>query len=112
MVKAFQSFYTNLLEDIIDILHLGRSYTAISFAASNLGYVASFAPDSKKASEAGEKIFELINRQPSLLPDEGAFPEKPFKGEVAFQNLSFNYPTRNKTKVLQVNIQFDGLAFL
>ncbi|KAM3180950.1 hypothetical protein ACTXT7_015299 [Hymenolepis weldensis] len=78
-----------------------RAYSAITFSAQQLGYVAAFAPDSKKAQESGSRIFRIINRVPDLTVDDGDFPDTPFRGSVTFKNVHFRYPTRKKVKVLQ-----------
>ncbi len=64
--------------------------------------MAAFAPDSKKAASAAERMFEIIRRDPELLPDEGEFPTTPFQGSVAFKSVHFRYPTRRKLRVLKV----------
>lgn len=79
-----------------------RSYSAISFAASSLGYAASFAPDAKKASKAAKAIFEIIHRRPHLQPDHGDFPDRSFTGSIVFNNVRFRYPTRKQVPVLKV----------
>ena len=81
-----------------------RSYFAVTFAASNLGYAVSLAPDAKKATRAAEAILEVLNREPQLLPDVGDFPDSQISGEVVFNNLHFRYPTRKKVPVLKVSI--------
>ncbi|KAL5965240.1 Phosphatidylcholine translocator ABCB4 [Taenia solium] len=86
----------------ITILQLWRSYSAISFAASSLGYAASFAPDAKKASKAAKAIFEIINRHPHLQPDHGDFPDRSFTGNIVFNNVRFRYPARKQIPVLKV----------
>ncbi|VDO01804.1 unnamed protein product [Rodentolepis nana] len=93
----------------INLLQLLRSYSAISFAASNLGYAASFAPDAKKASVASKAIFEVLHRHPHLAPDEGDFPDldkHALSGKIAFKSLKFRYPTRKQVPVLKVNSHF------
>uniref|UniRef100_A0A5K3EZY6 P-loop containing nucleoside triphosphate hydrolase protein n=2 Tax=Mesocestoides corti TaxID=53468 RepID=A0A5K3EZY6_MESCO len=88
----------------VTLLEVFRSYSAVSFAASNLGYTASFAPDAKKASKAAEAIFQVLNRQPELLPDEGEFPDinlHPLQGSISFRNVRFRYPTRRRIPVLK-----------
>ncbi|VDM33899.1 unnamed protein product [Hydatigera taeniaeformis] len=85
----------------VTLVGVFRAYSAISFAAQQLGYVAAFAPDSRKAKESGQRIVGIINRIPNLQPDEGEFPVVPFKGNVSFTNVHFRYPTRKKVKVLR-----------
>ncbi|KAL5106601.1 ATP-dependent translocase ABCB1 [Taenia crassiceps] len=85
----------------VTILQLWRSFSAISFAASSLGYAASFAPDAKKASKAAKSIFEIIHRHPHLQPDRGDFPDHSFTGNIIFSNVRFRYPTRKQVPVLK-----------
>ncbi|VDK39426.1 unnamed protein product [Taenia asiatica] len=85
----------------VTLVGVFRAYSAITFAAQQLGYVAAFAPDSRKAKESAERIVGIINRVPDLQPDEGEFPAVSFKGSVTFSNVHFRYPTRRKIKVLQ-----------
>ena len=80
-----------------------RSFYAVTFAASHLGYMASFAPDAKKATRAAEAIFEVLHRHPQLQPDVGEFPDRQISGEIVFNNLHFRYPTRRKAPVLKVS---------
>uniref|UniRef100_A0A5K3FL35 Bile salt export pump n=1 Tax=Mesocestoides corti TaxID=53468 RepID=A0A5K3FL35_MESCO len=88
-------------QKLVTIVGIFRAHTAITFGAQQLGYLAAFAPDTKKANEAAERMFSVIRRTPELLPDEGEFPVKPFQGSVAFKNVHFRYPTRRKIKVLR-----------
>lgn len=81
-----------------------RSFLAVSFAASNLGYAVSFVPDAKKAAVAAEAIFEILHRHPRLQPDEGDFPDHQTNGDIVFNNLRFRYPTRKKVPVLRVRL--------
>nr|CDS25882.2 multidrug resistance protein 1 [Hymenolepis microstoma] len=88
----------------INLLQLLRSYSAISFGASNLGYAVSFVPDAKKASVASKAIFEVLHRHPQLSPDEGDFPDldkHALTGKIVFNDLKFKYPTRKQVPVLK-----------
>ncbi|XP_067862440.1 ATP-binding cassette sub-family B member 9 [Heptranchias perlo] len=53
---------------------------------------------------AAEKVFEYMNRQPSV-PNSGTFAPEKLTGEVTFRNVSFAYPTRLDTQVLK-NVSF------
>lgn len=79
-----------------------RAYTAISLSAQQLGFAAAFAPDTKKASKAAEKIFAVLKREVQLQPKQGAFPDENFTGKVDFKHVNFCYPTRKKIQVLKV----------
>ena len=94
------------LENINGIYHMTifyfRSYSTITFSAQQIGYVAAFVPESRKAKEAGGRIFSIIHRKPQLQPNDGDFPTQQFKGSVSFNNVHFRYPTRKKIKILRV----------
>ncbi|KAL5969731.1 ATP-dependent translocase ABCB1 [Taenia solium] len=77
------------------------SFFAISFAASNIGYAVSFAPDAKKASKAAKAILDIIHRRPHLQPDHGDFPDVSFTGNIVFNNVRFCYPSRKQVPVLK-----------
>jgi ATP-binding cassette subfamily B protein len=68
--------------------------------AVSLGALSSLYADFMKAIGASERVFELIDRVPSI-----AAPEKPAhlahpRGEVAFHDVTFAYPSRPERDVL------------
>eukprot|EP00051_Salpingoeca_urceolata_P021779 m.346091 g.346091 ORF g.346091 m.346091 type:complete len:449 (-) comp19860_c0_seq28:68-1414(-) len=62
------------------------------------GFLSSLWADFQKAIGAGQKIFELMDRHSALLPGDQAFPN--IAGDIAFRNVTFAYPTRSDTTVL------------
>lgn len=50
---------------------------------------------------AAEKVFEFIDRQPTMVHDGDLAPDH-VEGRVDFENVTFTYRTRPHTKVLQV----------
>lgn len=50
---------------------------------------------------AAEKVFEFIDRQPTMVLDGNLAPDH-VEGRVDFENVTFAYRTRPHTKVLQV----------
>lgn len=50
---------------------------------------------------AAEKVFEFIDRQPTMVHDGNLAPDH-VEGRVDFENVTFTYRTRPHTKVLQV----------
>lgn len=50
---------------------------------------------------AAEKVFEFIDRQPTMVHDGNLAPDH-LEGRVDFENVTFTYRTRPHTKVLQV----------
>ncbi|KAM7050415.1 ABC-type oligopeptide transporter ABCB9 isoform 1-T3 [Molossus nigricans] len=53
---------------------------------------------------AAEKVFEFIDRQPTMVLDGNLAPDH-VEGRVDFENVTFTYRTRPHTKVLQ-NVSF------
>lgn len=50
---------------------------------------------------AAEKVFEFIDRQPTMVHDGSLAPDH-LEGRVDFENVNFTYRTRPHTQVLQV----------
>ncbi|XP_037673279.1 ATP-binding cassette sub-family B member 9 isoform X2 [Choloepus didactylus] len=53
---------------------------------------------------AAEKVFEFIDRQPTMVHDGSLAPDH-LEGQVDFENVTFTYRTRPHTQVLQ-NVSF------
>nr|XP_019605320.1 PREDICTED: phosphatidylcholine translocator ABCB4 isoform X2 [Rhinolophus sinicus]XP_019605321.1 PREDICTED: phosphatidylcholine translocator ABCB4 isoform X2 [Rhinolophus sinicus] len=77
-------------------------FSAIVFGAVALGHASSFAPDYAKAKLSAAHLFMLFERQPLIdsYSEEGLRPSK-FEGNVTFNEVMFNYPTRPNVPVLQ-----------
>uniref|UniRef100_F6WK97 ATP-binding cassette subfamily B member 1 n=1 Tax=Xenopus tropicalis TaxID=8364 RepID=F6WK97_XENTR len=77
-------------------------FSAIVFGAMALGQTSSFAPDYTKAMISAAHIFSLLERVP-LIDSYSKEGEKPQNcgGNVQFQGVQFNYPTRPDITVLQ-----------
>ena len=71
------------------------------FAASGLGQLSEVWGELSQASGAAERLFEIMNVKPQIQSPERpvALPE-PARGEIAFDNVRFAYPTRPETPVL------------
>lgn len=50
---------------------------------------------------AAEKVFEFIDRQPTMVHDGDLAPDH-LEGRVDFEDVTFTYRTRPHTQVLQV----------
>ncbi len=76
------------------------------FAAGGLGELSQVWGEIAQASGAAERLFEILSIEPQIKapPQPVALP-KPARGEVAFRNVRFAYPTRPAAAVL------DGLSF-
>jgi ATP-binding cassette subfamily B protein len=76
------------------------------FAAAGLGQLSEVWGEVSQASGAAERLFEILNVQPAIARPArpAALPEPP-RGEVAFTDVRFAYPTRPTVPVL------DGVSF-
>jgi ATP-binding cassette subfamily B protein len=85
---------------------LGQFILYAVFAASGLGQLSEVWGELSQASGAAERLMELMAVEPSIKapPDPKPLPE-PARGEVAFENVRFAYPTRGDASVL------DGVSF-
>lgn len=71
--------------------YVGISLNGLSSAYSELN----------KALGANARLFELIARQPLIPVQGGQILEKELSGNIAFRNISFAYPTRDKISILK-----------
>ncbi|MEI7806404.1 MAG: ABC transporter transmembrane domain-containing protein [Hyphomicrobiales bacterium] len=76
------------------------------FAAGGLGELSQVWGEIAQASGAAERLFEILDVEPKISrPKNPVALPKPPRGEVAFDNVRFAYPTRPETAVL------DGISF-
>ncbi|XP_058153055.1 ATP-dependent translocase ABCB1 isoform X2 [Dasypus novemcinctus] len=77
-------------------------FSAIVFGAMAVGQVSSFAPDYAKAKVSAAHIIMIIEKIPLIdsYSTEGLKPDK-LEGNVTFNEVVFNYPTRPDIPVLQ-----------
>ena len=73
-------------------------YTLI--VAFSLGTLASLWTDFMRAIGATERVFELLDRVPSM-PTAGGTRLAQVRGEIKFEHVHFSYPTRSQAGVLQ-----------
>ncbi|XP_068942330.1 ATP-dependent translocase ABCB1 [Petaurus breviceps papuanus] len=85
--------------DFSDVLLV---FSAVVFGAMALGQASSLAPDYAKAKISASHIIMLLERKPLIdsYSGEGQKP-KTFEGNVSFNEVKFNYPTRPNIPVLQ-----------
>ncbi|KAL4921315.1 P-loop containing nucleoside triphosphate hydrolase protein [Aspergillus aurantiobrunneus] len=74
---------------------------SVVIAAINLTMLAPYSIDFSRAASAAAQLFKLIDRESSINPysKDGLEPEAVI-GEVKLENVSFSYPTRPGTTVL------------
>ncbi|XP_036036406.1 ATP-dependent translocase ABCB1 [Onychomys torridus] len=77
-------------------------FSAVVFGAMAVGQVSSFAPDYAKAKVSASHIIMIIEKIPSIdsYSMEGLKPNT-LEGNVKFNEVKFNYPTRPDIPVLQ-----------
>ncbi|CAG11905.1 unnamed protein product [Tetraodon nigroviridis] len=74
----------------------------ILYGAMAVGEANTYAPNYAKAKLAASHLMMLIYRKPLVdnLSEEGASPEK-YDGNVLFEHVKFNYPSRPDVPILQ-----------
>lgn len=80
-----------------------RSLMVIMMAAQSIGASASYMGDQTSAKEAATRIFQIIDRVSPIDPTMNHSPDDVpvlLDGDIEFQSVSFRYPTRPETKVL------------
>ncbi|XP_019670494.2 ATP-dependent translocase ABCB1 isoform X4 [Felis catus] len=77
-------------------------FSAIVFGAMAVGQVSSFAPDYAKAKVSAAHVIMIIEKIPLIdsYSTEGLMPNT-LEGNVTFNEVMFNYPTRPDIPVLQ-----------
>ncbi|XP_030639390.1 ATP-dependent translocase ABCB1 [Chanos chanos] len=77
-------------------------FSAVVYGAMAVGEANSFTPNYAKAKMSASHIFMLLSRVPAIDNDseEGDSLDK-FEGNVCFEDVRFNYPTRPAVPVLQ-----------
>ncbi|MEJ1280727.1 ATP binding cassette subfamily B member 1 [Cricetulus griseus] len=77
-------------------------FSAIVFGAMAVGQVSSFAPDYAKAKVSASHIIMIIEKVPSIDSySTGGLKPNTLEGNVKFNEVVFNYPTRPDIPVLQ-----------
>jgi ATP-binding cassette subfamily B protein len=71
------------------------------FAASGLGQLSEVWGELSQASGAAERLFEIMSVKPTIkAPARPVALAEPARGEIAFERVSFAYPARPETPVL------------
>jgi ATP-binding cassette subfamily B protein len=80
---------------------LGQFVLYTAFAAAGLGQLSEVWGEVSAASGAAERLFELLRVNPEITSPAAprALP-RPARGDIAFENVSFAYPTRNEVPAI------------
>jgi ATP-binding cassette, subfamily B, bacterial len=80
---------------------LGQFILYAVFAAAALGSLSEIGGEVAQASGAAERLFEILAIKPAIVrPARPLALPSPARGEVAFAEVRFSYPTRSKVSAL------------
>src|SRR4029077_16451049 len=81
---------------------LGQFVLYAAFAASALGQLSEVWGEVSAASGAAERLFEILRVKSQITaPASPVALPSPARGDVGFDNVSFNYPTRPDIKAIE-----------
>jgi ATP-binding cassette subfamily B protein len=81
---------------------LGQFILYAVFAAAALGSLSEIGGEIAAASGAAERLFEILAIKPAILrPTHPLTLPLPARGEAAFENVGFSYPTRTAVSALK-----------
>lgn len=88
---------------IIGEITVGQLFTFIlysSYVGASSGGIAELYAQMQKAIGATERVFELLEEHPENITDVYSSTVPKIKGNVVFNDVSFNYPSRKEIQVL------------
>jgi ATP-binding cassette subfamily B protein len=88
-VGAYQVLHHQITVGVLTafIAYIGRFYGRVESMSRMLTLT-------QRASAAAQRLFEILDRAPSLQPAPGAAPLGSVKGELSFEHVSFRYGSR------------------
>ncbi|XP_015248373.1 PREDICTED: multidrug resistance protein 1-like [Cyprinodon variegatus] len=91
-----------IIEGRMDVEGVFLVISAVLFGAMAVGEANSYAPNYAKAKMSASHLMMLLNKEPEIdnLSEQGESPDT-FEGNVTFDKVKFNYPTRPDVPVLQ-----------
>jgi len=84
-----------------DFLGLLKALNGILFTAVSMGRASASLPDVSSAKTAAAKIYALLDRTSAIDPSSSEGARTDVAGNVAFDQVSFSYPTRADVQVLR-----------
>jgi ABC-type multidrug transport system fused ATPase/permease subunit len=72
-----------------------------TFVGASFGGIAELYAQIQKAIGATERVFELLEETPEKINSQANQNYEKIKGNVAFKNVAFSYPSRQEIKVLK-----------
>lgn len=96
----------DVLTNQISAGRLGQFILYAAFAAGALGELSQVWGEISQASGASERLFEILRIKPDIsAPAHPRTLPMPPRGDVAFENVTFSYPTRPD------HLAVDGVSF-
>ncbi|XP_038135088.1 ATP-dependent translocase ABCB1-like [Cyprinodon tularosa] len=91
-----------IIEGRMDVEGVFLVISAVLFGAMAVGEANSYAPNYAKAKMSASHLMMLLNKEAEIdnLSEQGESPDT-FEGNVTFDMVKFNYPTRPDVPVLQ-----------
>ncbi|XP_014295524.1 ATP-binding cassette sub-family B member 10, mitochondrial [Microplitis demolitor] len=71
-----------------------------AYTGMSLSGISNFYTELNRALGASTRLFEYIDRKPKIPIEGGKILDKPLRGEIIFDNISFKYPTREDCWIL------------
>uniref|UniRef100_A0A8C6V217 ATP binding cassette subfamily B member 1 n=1 Tax=Neogobius melanostomus TaxID=47308 RepID=A0A8C6V217_9GOBI len=92
-----------VLEGRVDVEGLFLVISAMLYGAMAVGEANAFAPNYARAKVSAAHLMMLIKREPAIdnLSTQGETPVQNFEGNVRFDGVQFNYPTRPNQPILR-----------
>ncbi|XP_014239016.1 ATP-binding cassette sub-family B member 10, mitochondrial-like [Trichogramma pretiosum] len=90
-----------LSDATISVGNLSAFLLYAAYVGISMGGLSSFYSELNKALGASTRLFELIDRRPSIPIEGGKVIDSGLSGEIIFDKINFTYPTRNDTMILQ-----------
>jgi ABC-type multidrug transport system fused ATPase/permease subunit len=73
-------------------------YTA--YVGNGLQMLTGFFSSIMRGIGAGTRIFELLDRKPAIVPNQGIELDPSRRGVIRFENVGFEYPSRKGVQIL------------
>ncbi|KAM4736476.1 ATP-dependent translocase ABCB1 isoform 1-T2 [Anableps anableps] len=91
-----------IVEQRMDVEGVFLVISAVLFGAMAVGEANSFAPNYAKAIISASHLMMLLSKEPEIdnLSEQGDTPDT-FDGNVSFENVKFNYPSRPDIPILR-----------
>lgn len=85
----------------ISIGNLSSFLLYAAYIGVSISGLSSFFSELNKSIGAASRLWEILDRKPLIPNTGGSIPIEPPKGHILFNNIYFNYPTREEIDVLQ-----------